>query len=293
MRGSEWNRRRLDGAVPAALAAYHGSRAAARVSLSDCHISPRYTVEAAPSGAYLAVRASGERQCQPPKNRRGRVLQFSRRSRSRLLKTLAKCDRSATSKSVFVTLTYPRSWPKEYSTYKRHLDTFSKRLLRVFPKASAIWKLEFQVRGAPHFHLIVTGVPFLARGWLARSWTEIVTGRRSNGPKIRTEVRRVKSYRKALSYAAKYVAKVSSIPDSEGVGRFWGVVGRERLPIHCVRWSTNRRGYYQLRRTIRALVSRRRKLSANRRYAPAWAIIRGDRAAVLAQWASGEIRAVR
>jgi hypothetical protein len=52
--------------------------------------------------------------------------------------------------------------------WKNHLELFFKRLKRRFPQSCAIWKLEFQTRKsganqgkiAPHFHLLLWGVPW-------------------------------------------------------------------------------------------------------------------------------------
>jgi len=71
-------------------------------------------------------------------------------------------------------------------------------------------ELEYQQR-APHFHLVVMGVPFLARQWLSRAWYQIVGSDDPRHLRAGTQVQRCKSTRKAhQSYAAKYVAKIST-----------------------------------------------------------------------------------
>jgi len=50
----------------------------------------------------------------------------------------ASVDRVALSKSLLVTLTYPRSFPTDTSTSRRHFHSFSKRLARTFPTSCAI-----------------------------------------------------------------------------------------------------------------------------------------------------------
>jgi len=127
----------------------------------------------------------------------GTVTQFTRRSRAPHAKKFASVDRVALSKSLLVTLTYPRSFPTDTSTSRRHFHSFSKRLARTFPTSCAIWKLEYQQR-APHTSLGSDGVPFLARQWLSRAWYQIG----SDDPRhlrAGTQVQRCKSTRKALS----------------------------------------------------------------------------------------------
>src|ERR1051325_3644613 len=227
------------------------ARREARVGLSSCHIRPRYWSEVAPEGTLLGVRSIGVRQCVPPKSKRGEVVSFSRKSRRRMLRLFATVSRTALGRSLLVTLTYPRSFPTESSTYKRHFLTFSKRLRRTFPTSSAIWKLEFQERGAPHFHLIVMGVPFLARQWLSRAWFQIVGSGDDRHFRAGTQVQRAHSTRKTLAYVAKYVAKVSSTKAGAHTGRFWGVVGRRSLDAHSLDWQLERGGQRSLSRAVR------------------------------------------
>jgi len=261
--------------------------ARAALGLSTSHIRPHYWAEVSPAGQYLAVKSTGVRQCITPKNKRGTVRTFSRRSRSRILKTFAMIDSTALSRSLFVTLTYPKVFPREPSIYQAHLQAFSKRLRRQFPQSSAVWKLEFQKRGAPHYHLLVLGVPFLARQWLSKAWYEVVSSHDERHYRAGTQVARVYSARKAISYAAKYIAKISeSVPDWH-TGRFWGAIGRRYLPSHRLQWPLERRGFARLSRVIRHLVSSRSRQATGARYPPGWCFASGGRGVVLIEWAAG------
>ena len=262
------------------------ARQRARLGLSRCHTSPRYAARVSTDGAYLAVASYGEKGPTTRVSSRGQVRAFTRRSRSRLLQLCASVDRIELSKSLLVTLTYPRSYTTESSTWKRHLDVFSKRLARTFPTSSAIWKLEFQKRGAPHYHLIVLGVPFLAREWLSRAWYEVVGSGDERHKRAGTQVARVLSYKKAIAYAAKYVAKVSTNDDPQYVGRYWGVLSRRALPAHIYEWRLSKRGSVRLARAIRGLAKSRSRASKNRRYTAKWVVCRGDRGAILAAYAA-------
>ena len=101
----------------------------------------------------------------PPK--RGEVSEFSDSSRRRMLELLSKLLRDRL--PLFVSLTYPDSFPSYRETFKRDLEVFCQRLLRKWPLASVLWKLEFKERlsgenkgkVAPHYHLFVYGVPAL------------------------------------------------------------------------------------------------------------------------------------
>jgi hypothetical protein len=83
------------------------------------------------------------------RSKRGAVSGFSCKSRSRMLALVSSLN--AKIHPVFVTLTYPLLWDNDPLAWKSDLDTFGKWLLRKYPSASFIWKLEPQKRGAPHF----------------------------------------------------------------------------------------------------------------------------------------------
>lgn len=53
----------------------------------------------------------------------------------------------------WVGLTYPEEWPRDGQVVKRHMDTFGKWAIR--QGWCFGWALEYQSRGAPHFHLVL------------------------------------------------------------------------------------------------------------------------------------------
>lgn len=94
-------------------------------------------------------------------SRRGSVLQFSKKSRLRLLELFNRLDWDYyTSPVVFITLTYGQRWPKPEQA-KKHLTAFLKRVRRAFPESAAVWRVEMQKRGAPHWHLMFFNLPFI------------------------------------------------------------------------------------------------------------------------------------
>lgn len=180
---------------------------------------------------------------------------FSRASRRHLLRLLQSLDqRQLVGLPLFVTLTYPDTWPDNPTVWKTQLDTLSKRLARRYPQMIAIWKLEAQQRGAPHYHLIVFNVRFIDYQWLAQAWFEIVGSGNPKHLQAGTEVRRVKSWRGVMSYAAKYVAKPNEqLPAGwpAHVGRWWGVLGRGKLPQVWHEQTMSFHEFYQVRRILR------------------------------------------
>jgi len=161
---------------------------------------------------------------------RGKVKKFSKRSRSRLMRTLAKINKRIL--PLFITLTYPAEFPADPQVYKADLDKFFKRLKYRFPEFACIWKLEFQKRGAPHYHLLVWGLSIHCKQLISLLWYEVVGSGDDKHLKAGTQVQKIRSWRGVMSYASKYMGKLET-GDGGLSGRFWGVSGRGFIP-----WST-------------------------------------------------------
>ncbi len=152
---------------------------------------------------------------------------------------LARVDQGKAGKALFCTLTYPNEFPLDAETFKRHLDVFGKRLLRAYPGAGFFWKLEFQRRGAPHFHPMMFGLHLEEktralsrfREWLAETWFEIVNSGDSKHLAAGTSAEVMRSSVAILRYCAGYVSKSDQTLVGVKVGRYWGIVGRARIPF--------------------------------------------------------------
>lgn len=203
--------------------------------------------------------------------RRGDVTEFSRASRRRLMKLLNSVNRDATALPYFVTLTYHDTWPADRKGRKRHLDAFRKRLERRFGRFPAVWRLEFQRRGAPHYHLLLFLRPeqIAPRGMsvepeyravciqrlraaVAWFWWEVVDREDDQLLMAGTSVERTRSWRGVNSYAAKYMGKLESFQQDAGpIGRCWGVWRREMLGISYVTHSLTFVSAFRVRRVLR------------------------------------------
>ena len=154
--------------------------AAAPLGLSKSHIRPSPTVTFYLGGSLVRFDSREPGSRDRPCPRRSEISEFSEKSRQRLRLSLAKVDQSKCGRPIFGTLTYPADFPLDQETFKRHLKVFSQRFLREFPAAGFHWKLEFQTRGAAHFHPIFWNLgsdrEFLGkfRIWLACNWYEVV-----------------------------------------------------------------------------------------------------------------------
>lgn len=191
----------------------------------------------------------------PKTARRGNIKGISSKSRYRLIKLLAKINRP--DEPLFITLTY-RSFTDVFADWKRHLDNFRRVLADDFPELAAVWRLEFQKRGAPHFHILLwLGVVRLlseVEARLTEIWTRVIGQREAANVEHGCEVVPVTDFRKSAFYISVYQAKDGQDRDDIATGREWGVWGRKRLgfaPIQNV--PLTRPQFLLFRRTLRGL----------------------------------------
>jgi len=164
---------------------------------------------------------------------------------------------------VFLTLTYVSNMV-DSTRGKAHLRTFLERVRRKFPKSSGVWRIEYQKRGAVHFHLILFNLPFWKADDIRDAWGEIIG---EENPRIRIEL--CHSRRKLTSYVSKYIAKVASesfvslsnVPYPHA-GRWWGVFNKSFIPMAILRIYEvleNKKAFWNLRRAIDRYYPSRRK----------------------------------
>ena len=178
----------------------------------------------------------------PTRGDRRAIMQLSKKSRQRLAFV------ALATPVVFwsmITLTYGREHPTDGKTVKDNLRRFLQLLTRDY-SCSYLWVIEFQRRGAPHFHIMTT-VPYVAhtdRVWVAMAWANALgygNPPYSKFPLHREEFEelqklfKVHSHEKSWElireqnggahYLVKYATKThqKTVPVAyRDVGRFWG-----------------------------------------------------------------------
>lgn len=207
--------------------------------LSTCHIRPP-SLKVWVGGSLLKCsvpRWTPERD--PDKEvqraKRGKISIFSAGSRRRLLRALASTQRKA--KAGMITLTYPQVWDANPKAWKGHLRAFVRRLNRRYPEICGFWKLEFQRRGAPHFHLVCWGMP-AGEGthafeelieFVSKAWYQVVKSGDLRHLYAGTRCELIRSEKGIMAYAAKYVGKPETL-ETSGVGRWWGSFNVDKIP---------------------------------------------------------------
>jgi len=205
------------------------------LGLFNAHICPQPTILVAPYGRLVVLKVP-----QPPKARkggakRGEVVGFSRESRKRLMQLFGSIDADAIAgKAVFITLTYADEWAPDWETWKRDFLAFMKRLERKYPAVSTIWRLEFQVRGAPHWHLLCIGEPFIPWEWVVETWRSVALHADVNRGMQATDVSGVAEWQQAAYYVSKYIGKEQQAALPVAAGRVWGCRRQALLPITLI-----------------------------------------------------------
>ena len=170
----------------------------------------------------------------PQKNKggglRGSVTTFSRASRLRLIKLLCSLRQSSIIQSKMITLTYH----EKHENIKQDLKHFCQFLRRNDPLCSAIWRLELQQRGTPHYHLLYFGRG-VHHSEIARSWNRIADPGNKDHLAASTEIRSCRDANTVGPYLCKYLGKLpepieGTTSDPIRWGRHWGVFNRAQLP---------------------------------------------------------------
>lgn len=190
-------------------------------------------LEIALGGTLTRLRCRGARGKRATPPRRGKIHNFSAKSRQRLQDLFSSINRKlAPHKSKFVTLTYPDSWERDPRVWQRHLNAFLKRLERAYGVFPVAIRKELQLRGAPHFHLLCFTKLFIPYQWVRDNWNSIVAPGDEAHLKAGTRVEAIRGWRGIHAYVSKYMAKLgdgAELPD--GIGRLWGIRHRHLLPI--------------------------------------------------------------
>ena len=244
----------------------------------------RYVVQVSPGAVRLAARG-WERRESASRRGRGEITEWSRRSRRGMTLRLAETDYGPLARlgrvPAMVTLTYPGDWETVVPTgrdAKTHLKAWVRRYERRWGETLImVWKLEFQARGAPHFHLYMS--PPLDSGfrrWLSRSWSEVVDHpdpvQRARHEAAGTGVDFAPGLgwsdpKRIAVYFAKHAAPNNAsskeyqhrVPElwqkpHAGPGRFWGVAGLERavgrIEVSEREWIVIRRLLHRMSRSV-------------------------------------------
>jgi len=256
----------------------HGTSAAAGGTLGICAISDRKAAAQYKVSVYadmVTVKPEPlKTTIKRPNTRntalRGKVRGFSRKSRKRMIDTIAKVRPKGS--ILFLTLTYPDDFPAgDADRWRRDREAIRKRIMRRLPEWGFIWRTEVKERlsgelnqgeNAPHWHLLAFA-PYqddarAARHMselLKRHWHDIAGADDVNHIEHGADVRIVRGRRGAYYYVSKYVAKCDE--EEHEIGRRWGKFGDLDETPHYFDTHITRDQAIELRRLIRAWLKAR------------------------------------
>jgi len=169
----------------------------------------------------VVIKFTGKRPDHLQGTQRQQITQLSYKSLQNLAFTAS--NTAATFQSI-LTVTYPSEFPADGRIVKKHLN----KLLGCLRPTnySYLWFLEFQRRGAPHIHLLLSqrvGTNDLR--WISKRWYKIVGSEDPKHLAAGTNWENVRAADGAKRYAIKYASKPEqkTVPaEYSNVGRFWG-----------------------------------------------------------------------
>jgi len=179
------------------------------------------------------------------RRKRAKIINFSKRSLKRLKHLIRN---SANIWKSIITLTYPSNFSLDGRLVKSHLNAFLQYLRR--RNIKYLWVLEFQQRGAAHFHILVSD--YINKNELSNEWYNVVSSGDEKHLQAGTQIQAIKSERHLYGYLSNYIKKLyqKSVPkEFQSVGRFWGA-SRNLLAFKLYQKISH---YYNLSRSIRLL----------------------------------------
>jgi hypothetical protein len=188
--------------------------------------------------------------------KRGGVQEFSRASQRRLQTVLSGWQ--FLTRPCMLTLTYPAQHAPPKISNRLFRKMFLQRLLRAFPHLGALWRLEYQIRGAVHYHLIIDGVAdeqerqWVER-WAKKNWRDCRGAEYSHEKEDveRNRLEWITHEQAAKFYLTKEVGKSiqgnragqgwkENAVEVEHYGRFWGFHNKAVLQFHHKEYSLPR-----------------------------------------------------
>ena len=252
--------------------------------LSTYQSQPRHALGAsqatfAKGGTYARLKTQRLTEPSQP-GLRGAITKYTPAARRNLLRSLASINQNKVQLPLFVTLTYPGDWDDYHEPvqWKKQLNTFQKRLTREYPDHFGIWKLEPQLRGAPHFHLAIYGIDNY-RGnnndkhaihmWFSTAWYEIIGSGQVTHLSAGTQVQLAQSWNGVAGYVGKYFAKTydqGDLPECwQSPGKLWGKLQWDKAPVELYNAKIGKEDTAKIRRVMRKFQTRQYQIATGRK----------------------------
>jgi len=223
-------------------------------NLSDCG-----TVQISVFRGLLQLRPPRPPQAPPPqfRGKKEKIRGFSAQSRVNCLQQVNKI--SETSLPIFLTLTY-HDFVEDFKVWKNHLNQFSTELRKKYPSARGLWKLEFQRRGAPHFHFCLW-FPLVDeelkeifsqtfRDWASNVWLRIIKQEEIENLLYGVCVEVARNSTHVLIYMGGHFFKANQDRKDLETGRSWGFIRKQEIEFDEHKSTVTEKQFFKIRRSL-------------------------------------------
>jgi len=165
----------------------------------------------------------------PPEREQNDIKEFTKNSRLRLFDLITSLDYPAYGKPIFVSCTWHEDFSDNRKDVKTFLDNFHKRLKRSLPEFHIIWKLEYQKRGAPHFHFVIfpldSSISFQDEKIyqaITSHWLELKKCKCNDCKIYGVKIKPLNDFLHTMIYISKELGKITQNSQQHNLGRVWG-----------------------------------------------------------------------
>lgn len=175
----------------------------------------------------------------PPERTESDIKGFSLNARMRMMRMFSMVDYDSYQTPIFISATFHFDFKLERIFVKKTLDNFMKRLKRNLPSFDHIWKLELQKREAPHFHFMIlfrekkTKINFnKIKETIKNNWLELKFCSCEHCQEHAIMTKKVNTYKHAMIYISKEIAKVSQNNLKCDIGNYWNHSRKIRIKLY-------------------------------------------------------------
>jgi len=175
-------------------------------------------------------------QTAPPEREQNDIKKFSKKSRKNLFNIFNCLEYSEYGLPLFVSATWHYDAPDTRTKLKSDLEKFVQKLKRGLPPFHAIWKLEYQERGVPHFHFILLPLDKSEKmftpqreNFIKEKWLSLKKCKCAHCKLFAIKTVSCNNYKMSISYISKEIAKVQDNYFDHDLGRIWGTSENMRL----------------------------------------------------------------
>ena len=165
----------------------------------------------------------------PPERTEFDIKGFSKKSRKHLFEIFNKLNYSKYGIPLFLSATWHYDAPDNMKQIKSFLEKYRQMLDRHFNKFHYIWKLEYQQRGVPHFHILLFPLNPTEKFYSVENekfikdkWNKLKVCKCIHCKNYSMKVIECRTRKMSIAYISKEIAKVEDRYEEHDLGRIFG-----------------------------------------------------------------------